>query len=434
MQFYFRNVNAAFVGLVRAIDKGHLPMTRQPSRYGEVLQVEEPVTVTYSNPRERVLMNEARDANPFFHLYESLWMLAGRNDVAPLAYYNSRMSEFSDDGKVFRGAYGHRWRHASILGDALFNRPSELGMALAVGDLTGVAEVDQLDVIVKHLQAQPHSRRAVLQMWNVADDLCAIDEHVHACQVCGGSKGWAEGGTWGDCARCHGKGVVVTPASRDVCCNVVTTFQMRDKPGNWHPETGVNPNTAPAVPAQRVLDLTVFNRSNDMVWGMLGANAVQFSVLQEYVAARLGVGVGRYNQITANMHVYTNTWKPKEWLEAENAHHGMSPEQDPIPLVANPEAFERQLPEFVEQFSGSFDLNEHVWSEPFLGRVAAPMLRAFALYRASRRLDTSDRVSHMKRALQEAETVVDSLWKQAAVGWLERRAIRANQQFSVKVG
>ena len=43
MQFYFRNVNAAFAGLVRTIDKGHLPMTRQPSRYGEVLQVDEMV-------------------------------------------------------------------------------------------------------------------------------------------------------------------------------------------------------------------------------------------------------------------------------------------------------------------------------------------------------------------------------------------------------
>jgi len=404
VQFYFRNVNAAFAGLVRAIDKGHLPMTRQPSRYGEVLQVDEPVTVTYSNPRERVLLNEARDANPFFHLYESLWMLAGRNDVASLAFYNSRMPEFSDNGHTFNGAYGHRWRYAT--------RTAPFTFIDGHGGGGHKERVDQLDLIVKHLQDQPHSRRAVLQMWNVADDLLKVgepcpdrDEHESECPICNNTG--------------------YTNYSKDVCCNVVATFQLRGKPGEWHPEMGVNPNTAPADPAQRVLDLTVFNRSNDMIWGMLGANAVQFSVLQEYVAARLGVGVGRYNQITANMHVYTNTWKPQEWLEAENAHHGMSPEEDPMPLVANPEAFERQLPEFVEQFAGVLRPNGHVWSEPFLGRVAAPMLRVFELYKTSRRLDASERVSYMKRALQEAETVADSLWKQAAVGWLERRAVRA---------
>jgi len=416
VQFYYRNVNAAFAGLVRAIDKGHLPMTRQPSRYGEVLQVEEPVTVTYSNPRERVLLNEARDANPFFHLYESLWMLAGRNDVAPLAFYNSRMPEFSDNGYTFNGAYGHRWRHASILGDALLNRSSELGMALAAGDLTGVAEVDQLDVIVNHLQAQPHSRRAVLQMWNVEDDLLKVgepcpdqDEHESDCPICN-NTGYIH-------------------YSKDVCCNVVATFQLRDNPGNWHPETGVSPNTAPASRTQQVLDLTVFNRSNDMVWGMLGANAVQFSVLQEYMAAQIGVGVGRYNQITANMHVYTNTWKPKEWLTAEDAHHGSTPENQPFPLVTNPEAFERQLPEFVEAFSGGHPANGHAWTEPFLQQVAAPLLRAYHVYRADRL-----NKANVRRAVDEVLQVADPLWRQAAHGWLVRRAARSTVLQSTEEG
>jgi hypothetical protein len=38
--------------------------------------------------------------------------------------------------------------------------------------------------------------------------------------------------------------------------------------------------------------MTVTNRSNDLCWGMLGANYVHFTILQEYLAARLGV-VGR---------------------------------------------------------------------------------------------------------------------------------------------
>jgi hypothetical protein len=53
------------------------------------------------------------------------------------------------------------------------------------------------------------------------------------------------------------------------------------------------------------LDLTVFNRSNDVFWGLLGANIVQFSFLQEYIASSLGLQVGRLYQITTNAHIYT---------------------------------------------------------------------------------------------------------------------------------
>src|SRR4051812_45937933 len=88
-----------------------VPLAVRPSRYGEVIQWEGPLTITYTSPTERVLFNAARDCNPFALLYESLWMLAGRNDVAPLAHYTRRFAEFSDDGKVLNDAYGYRWRH-----------------------------------------------------------------------------------------------------------------------------------------------------------------------------------------------------------------------------------------------------------------------------------------------------------------------------------
>jgi hypothetical protein len=57
--------------------------------------------------------------------------------------------------------------------------------------------------------------------------------------------------------------------------------------------------------------LTVFNRSNDFVWGLAGANAVQFSFLLEYLAGRIGVQPGTYTQVTTNAHVYCNRL-PKE--------------------------------------------------------------------------------------------------------------------------
>jgi thymidylate synthase len=83
-------------------------------------------------------------------------MLAGREDVAPLAYYAKNMLNYSDDGHTLNGAYGYRWRHAD----------------------TSVEPRDQLEIIVEHLQNKPESRRAVLTMWDVEDDLMQIDESV----------------------------------------------------------------------------------------------------------------------------------------------------------------------------------------------------------------------------------------------------------------
>ena len=62
------------------------------------------------------------------------------------------------------------------------------------------------------------------------------------------------------------------------------------------------------------LNIHVFNRSNDFVWGMLGTNAVQFSTLQEYMAGHIGCAVGTYHQTTSSMHVYVN----EQWSKIQN--------------------------------------------------------------------------------------------------------------------
>lgn len=173
---------------------------KRSSRNGEVLVAEGPVTTEYARPRERVLLLPERDANPFFHLFESLWMLNGNEDVAPLVHYVKRMATFSDDGKIFHGAYGHRWQHHF--------------------------HFDQLTLIIRALKANPDDRRCVLQMWDTIADL-----------------GWPK---------------------RDIPCNTQAYFS-RDYLGR--------------------LDMTVCCRSNDIIWGAYGANAVHFSMLQEFLAA-----------------------------------------------------------------------------------------------------------------------------------------------------
>jgi hypothetical protein len=54
----------------------------KPSRVGDVLVMPRPIMTEYADPTNRVLFSPMRDANPFFHVMETLWMLAGRNDLA----------------------------------------------------------------------------------------------------------------------------------------------------------------------------------------------------------------------------------------------------------------------------------------------------------------------------------------------------------------
>lgn len=116
----------------------------EDSRVGPVLVAPTPVATVYPQPRKRVSISAARDANPFFHLAEALWMLNGRNDSAFLEYFVPRFKEFSDDGRTLNGAYGYRWRNHF--------------------------DYDQLEEIAKELIKNPGTRRAVLSMWDGHDD------------------------------------------------------------------------------------------------------------------------------------------------------------------------------------------------------------------------------------------------------------------------
>lgn len=117
----------------------------RPSRNGPVLLAPTRVATVYQLPMERVVFWTQRDYNPFFALYEALWMIAGRNDVAPLKRYVKTFDRYSDDGATLHGAYGYRWR-------------TQFGF-------------DQIPVIARRLKADPNDRRSVLQMWDAPNDL-----------------------------------------------------------------------------------------------------------------------------------------------------------------------------------------------------------------------------------------------------------------------
>lgn len=424
MHLHTRNCNTAFVKLVQYFNGQRdvlrdPPVVRRSSRNGDVLMIDEPVTITYTHPRERVLFNSARDANPFFHVYEALWMLAGRNDVAPVAYYAKQMKEYSDDGGTLNGAYGYRWRRGNP-------NPHEHWTE------------DQLQIIINHLKADPNSRRAVLQMWNVEDDLLKIGMPCDNCQGTGTYKGrYTPDDPTSEyveetCEDCDGEGKI--GQSLDTCCNLSVMFSVRyetvnhssDFKGYGLPGTPTLGKLTLGTPTV-FLDMTVTNRSNDLVWGMLGANYVHFTFLQEYMAARLGVEVGRYHHFSNNLHAYvgegpTAQWKPEEWLsDHEQKHNEYKSIEDGsvlklVPLIRQPEVFEKELPEFVELHKGLVNgeeppLRRGGWQEPFIANVASPMCRAFHAYK----------LHEKEQAMTWASRVHADDWRIAATSWLQRR-------------
>ena len=403
MHFKFENVNDAFDKLVEGFEDGMIPTVKVPSRVGDVMMIQEPVIVTYEKPLQRVLFNKARDANPFFHVYESLWMLAGRNDLKPLQYYASKIGEFVDDGDgLANGAYGYRWRHAL--------------MCMGSKPVDGVKKYghvcDQLELIIDHLRRVPTSRRVVLQMWNVEDDLLKIGPDNQ---------------------------------SRDVCCNTAVYFSLREvkEPHNWDHDklrrkidqeyemAGLARQDRDTADSERrlnlvklyaegyhlvetYLDMTVTNRSNDLTLGMLGANVVHFSFLQEYIANCLGVEVGVYNQFSNNLHAYTSRWYAKDWLaEAGVDPYRSNPEWNHIPLVRDQKTFDEEVKMFVEVNYRS-DVGSTHWQEPFLQTVAQPMMNAFHYHK---------RRDYWSAMNVGVINIADGAWQLGAWQWIEKRRV-----------
>lgn len=410
MHFKTRNVNTAFYQLVSDFAnprEAPFPIIESSSRNGKVWMAAEPILVTYERPLERVLFNDARDANPFFHVFEALWMLAGRNDLSPLTKFVSTFGQFSDDGKTLNGAYGYRWRHAGPplakvekYYDEKENHP--------YGNWPD--SIDQLEILIEHLKANPDSRRAVLQMWNVEDDLTKINVQDTTTEV---TKVWK----------------TFAPPSKDVCCNLSAMFSIRR-------DDKLQSMSDDATKARGVsyLDMTVTNRSNDLIWGMLGANYVHFSFLQEYMAARLGVAVGTYSQFTNNLHAYEWNFKPAEWLAfyngdsvAEQYWYSMRRADGTYPvrihLVKDASKFGGEVKWLVDHLDhvlngGNLDLIR----EPFLQTVAAPMLQAFGY--AKRK--------EYAHALERAQSVADDAWRKDSLRWIRARQSRSEAKAAVQ--
>jgi hypothetical protein len=339
MELRVRNVNDALPAALQLLaERGE----HRDSRNGPVSLFREPVMTTYERPRERVLFNPPRDANPFFHLFESLWMLSGRDDVKFVERFVKRMRTFSDDGKTLHGAYGRRW--ISWFG------------------------YDQLQMVIDELRKNPDSRRCVIGMWDPTVDLpLAVGAGNHK------------------------------KPGKDVPCNTQIFVSI-----------GVDGR----------LEMTLLNRSNDIIWGAYGANAVHFSYLHEYLATAIGVEVGRFFQLSNNLHAYHATLEP---LVAAGGHYFTddpyhNEEVEPFPLMST------ELARWREDLSVFMDVGPTPGlRDPFFRRVAIPMWVAHEAYKST---DGQERFDLAREALENCKATD---WRRAALEWLERREKKVNE-------
>jgi thymidylate synthase len=267
------------------------------SRNGPVYVAPGPVASIYKRPEERVLFNAKRDANPFFHLIESLWILAGRDDVASLAWLVSGMARYSDNGSTFNAPYGYRLRR-------------QWG--------------DQLEWAITLLKRDRSTRRAAITISNPLND---------------------------------------QRESKDVACNLSLAFSPGD---------------------ENTLNLVVFCRSNDILWGAYGTNAVQMSMIHEYVARAAHFAVGEYTQVSVNFHAYVDVW---EKHDCTNVAMGRAPAQPYPDVVARPiwndyesrEDFDWDLRQFwnAEHWSNEHPPLTPVYRTVWFNQVAEPMRTAY---------------------------------------------------------
>lgn len=113
---------------------------------------------------------------------------------------------------------------------------------------TNLKYVDQLEHCYLSLKADPDTRQAVVSLWHPFLDNVSVK-------------------------------------TKDRPCNITLTFKIRNGK----------------------LNMTVFNRSNDIHLGLYGVNFVQFGCIQEFLAATLGVGIGPYTHISDSLHVYDDS-------------------------------------------------------------------------------------------------------------------------------
>jgi hypothetical protein len=219
---------------------------------------------------------------------------------------------------------------------------------------------DQLAWAISRLRNDPNDRRAIIQMYHCDIDQLATDR-----------------------------------GGKDIPCNIVC---------------------APWVSSNKKLHMTIFCRSNDIIWGAYGANAVHFSVMQEYLAAGIGVELGQMYQVSNNYHMYLNTEVHISSFTGDRYERGQVAS---VPMFRDLDSNMRLFDEDLTLF---FDAPAMVGlRSAFLRQIACPMVLA---HKAWRKKDDKERFIKAREILAQCRA---SDWQLAGMEWMRRREDKVNE-------
>ena len=181
--------------------------------------------------------------------------------------------------------------------------------------------------------------------------------------------------------------LVMHNEGKDYPCNTQIFFSKRDK----------------------LLNMTVINRSNDIVWGLFGANAVHMSILHEYMAARVQSEVGTYTHFSNNAHAYLDTLEKIKDMQPDYESYLIigddASQYHSQPLVDNWLTFDEELALWFR--------NEevNVFENKFLSLTAFRVREGWHFWKQK----------NINKAIEICKTIEDRAWRKACVEWLERR-------------
>ena len=244
----YKGINSFLVGASNLLCKYGV---KRETRDNICYELPEPFYFKIAEPTARIVTIPCRKWSKTLPYAESLWIASGRNDLDYITYYLRRMRDFSDDQVFARGAYGPRLRHFN--GSKTDYKVTETLNASSV-------EIDQLRYIVECFNAETSTSRAIISMGDVMKD----DFDTEGC----------------------------LKKTLDIPCTRELHFIKQ--------------------PSSNKLDVIVKMRSNDIIWGASAVNIFNYTFMQEYMAAILGLEVGNYFHFADNFHYYD---RHKEMVE-----------------------------------------------------------------------------------------------------------------------
>ena len=153
MSYHYHSAHGVLVNELRHLLAVGNTVTVRGSTTKEILMT----SFTVDNPMHRVIVLKHRNTNIFAQIAETLWMIAGRDDMDFLERYIPSCRKWSDDGETWRGAYGPRLRAWP---------GTELLPPNPYGGIAREGFTDQLREVANKINTDRYTRQAVISIWD----------------------------------------------------------------------------------------------------------------------------------------------------------------------------------------------------------------------------------------------------------------------------